>query len=140
MASSAQENKPRQLYELTDQEKKEEMRRLYASAGEGRLLVLTTQEENQDKEVAAFERAAGLEWGTFLVVAYINKHTAICGVTMVEQSLERITRAILQGRHEVKLGNKKFGMSLHVFKPGRNTVENSCQRLRSKVVGGLEEA
>jgi hypothetical protein len=122
------------------QEKKEEMRHLYASAGEGHLLVLTTREENQDKEVAGFEHAVGLERGTFLVVAYINKHTAICGVTMVEQSLERITRAILQGRHEVKLGNRKFGMSLHVFKPPRPWEEHRGRRLGSKVVGGLEEA
>jgi len=137
MASSAQENKPRRLYELTVRERKEEMRRLHASAGEGRLLVLTTREENQDKEVAAFERAAGLEVGSFLVVAYINRHTAICGVSMVEQSSERITRAISQGRHEVKLGNKNFGMTLHVFKPPRPWEEHREKQLpKARKEGG----
>ncbi len=63
------------------------------------------------------------------MVAYINRHTAICGVTMVEQSLERITRAISQGRHEVKLGNKNFGMTLYVFKPPRPWEEHRGKQL-----------
>ena len=136
MASTAAKETCR-LYSMSYQEREKEMWRLHNTKGEGRLVVITVRQGDSQAELAALEVAAALDVGTFVPIAYINEVTLICGVRLGEQRDERITQAILQGRHVVQGKNRKFNMSIHVFEPPRRRSNSGGSQgaAKSKVAG-----
>jgi hypothetical protein len=118
MASSSSTGTLR-LNVLSQGEREKELRRLYASAEKGSLVLITVRRGKSEPELAALEQAAGLEENTFLPLAFINNYTLICRIVSGERDTERITWALKEQHFQVTVDDRRFNIRLREFEEPR---------------------